>query len=88
MLTLGGTSSNLIRANNIHDNEVGIQVFGAPETTEARIVSNFVRDAEWGIALLNSSARVVNNTQGYGRPFSANQDVYGVLIAGGGDIGA
>lgn len=83
---LGGTSTNLIRANNIHDNEVGIQVFGAPETTRPRIVSNFVRDAEWGIALLNASGRIVNNTQAYGRPFSPNQDVFGVLLAGGGDV--
>jgi hypothetical protein len=85
-LNLGGTSSNLIRANNIHDNEVGINVFGTPEDTVVRILSNFVRDAEWGIALFNSSARVVNNTQGYGRPFSPNQDVFGVLIAGAGNI--
>tara|TARA_R110002072_G_scaffold177524_2_gene333443 strand:+ start:10622 stop:12313 length:1692 start_codon:yes stop_codon:yes gene_type:complete len=85
-LNLGGTSSNLIRANNIHDNEVGINVFGTPETTEARIVSNFVRDAEWGIVVFNGSARIVNNTQGYGRPFTPNQDVFGVLIGGGGNI--
>ncbi|MCA8950339.1 MAG: right-handed parallel beta-helix repeat-containing protein [Planctomycetes bacterium] len=85
-LNLGGTSTNLIRANNIHDNEVGINVFGTPTTTEPRILSNFVRDAEWGIALLDCSARVVNNTQGYGRPFSFNQPVFGVILAGGGNV--
>ena len=85
-VNLDGTSTNLFRANDIHDNEVGIQVFGAPATTLPRIVSNVVHDAEWGIALLNCSARVVNNTQGYGRPFSLNQPVFGVLIAGAGNI--
>ena len=86
MFNLGGTSSNLIRANNIHDNEVGIYGFGQPGTTEPRIFSNFVRDAEWGIALFNCDARCVNNTQGYGRPFTPQQPVYGVILAGGGDI--
>jgi len=86
MFNLGGTASNLVRSNNIHDNEVGIFVQGLPGPTEPRIFSNFVRDAEWGIALFNCNARVVNNTQGYGRPFSPQQDVFGVLLAGGGDV--
>ncbi len=85
-----GDSSYLIRANYIHDNEVGIEIWGptnpvAPDRCKPRIVANIVRDSEWGIALAWCSSYLVNNTQGYGREFSQGQTVYGVILATEGD---
>ncbi|MFK7740749.1 MAG: DUF1565 domain-containing protein [Planctomycetota bacterium] len=80
-----GTSSPLIRANLIHNNETGIDLRGAnPATTAARIVSNIVRDSEIGISLANCNSRVINNTQGYGKPFSESVDVVGIRTASAG----
>ncbi|MCB9885764.1 MAG: right-handed parallel beta-helix repeat-containing protein [Planctomycetes bacterium] len=83
-----GDSSCLIRANYIHDNEVGIEIWGASgqaDHVRPRIACNIVRDSEWGIALAWCSSYLVNNTQGYGRPFSSGTMVYGVLLGTEGD---
>ena len=83
-----GQSSCLIRNNNIHDNEVGIEISGTMNNegqVRPRIVSNFVRDAEWGISLGQCSSYLVNNTQAYGRPYSNGVTVYGVILLGEGD---
>lgn len=80
-----GTSSILIRSNHIHNNETGIEVLGAsPATTAPRIVSNIVRDAERGMFLGNCNSRIVNNTQGFGKPFSDGVSVDGILIGAAG----